>query len=364
MELLPSPHRAERLVLLDLLAGRTPRGHFDAEALLAVTPQALYPYLYWRVGRLGVEVPKALLDGLAWHYRQNALLHLRRTAELRRIGEVLAAAGIRYLVLKGPVLAATVYEDPATRTMIDLDLLVDETAVPRAIAALATIGYSIPNEFEGAELQPGDAPPLVNEQAGLPVIELHALLDSEPDDAWAAVRMVGIGHGVAVPALGREELFAQVVMHASRHHRFEGQLRSLLDVALLLRSQETELDWERLAAEWERRGIAGWIELTIALANALLGSPIPAPFARRPVSPEALAIAAEQLWASKETRIPESVNLMLTGGRRSLKRPWRRLGKLLKAIRAGKMRPRNIAENVALFRKRERLVTLIERPPR
>src|SRR5881394_2041222 len=172
VDLLPAAHRAERMFLLDVLAGRDLNGDFagglDAQAFLAVTPQALYPFVHWRLAPVAerLKAPRALLDPLASHYRTNALLQLRRNADLRRIGDVLGAAAIPHLVLKGPVLAATVYPHPATRTMIDIDLLVHDSDVERAIAALEAIGYRVPPQFAGVTMEAGDAPPLVHEQPG------------------------------------------------------------------------------------------------------------------------------------------------------------------------------------------------------
>jgi len=387
IDLLPAAHREERLLLLDILAGRELRGSFaDAEAFLQVTPQALYPFVHWRLA------PRTILEPLAAHYRKNALLQLRRNADLRRIGEALRAAAIPHLVLKGPVLAATVYPHPATRTMIDVDLLVHDPDLPRAFAALETIGYRVPPQFAGVTMDAGDAPPLVHEQPGSAVIELHTMLDSAPDDpmaleaAWRTARQVDLGNGLTVDALEPGELFAHVVTHLSRHHRFENGLRPLLDVALLLRS--TTFDWDSLVAEWERRGIADWIALTLRLANALLDTPLPDFVRERATSEEALVLAAEQLWFTKEHRIPPQLLFLFArkrlspvhehggeevavprgaaGWRARADRQWDRVARFFDAFRRGALRPRNLRKTVDLFRKRERLFSIMEkaRPPR
>ncbi|MEA2236947.1 MAG: hypothetical protein QOC81_1671 [Thermoanaerobaculia bacterium] len=406
LDLVPAVHRRERLFLLDLLAGGEVDGDFrslDAEGFLAVTPRPLYPFVYRRLAPIASRIgaPEAMLARFAAHYRQNAMMHLRRLADLRRIGEALDAAGIGYLVLKGPVLAATVYDDASTRTMLDVDLLVRDLAP--AMTVLASLGYVIPERFAGALMNAGDAPPLWNGEQGAPIVELHALLDSAPDNpaalesAWSTARVVDLRHDVSVPTLGRGEFLAHVIMHVSRHHRFEGELRSLLDVALLMRSQETEgLDWIALAAEWEARGIAGWIALTLSLANVLLGSAVPEALRRFSPEPEALMLAAEQLWIQKETRVSGRVTSLftrehpapqhaheapvpvpapagITGAWLRARRPWQSMRNVIASLRSGALRPRNVAESVAMLRKRERLYAIVEktstgspngRPPR
>ncbi|HEV7427003.1 MAG TPA: nucleotidyltransferase family protein [Thermoanaerobaculia bacterium] len=391
-DLVPRSHRAERLFLLDLLGSEPTDGDaaasIDAEAFLEVAPKTLYPYLHARLRPVAHRLPSTLTTLLAQHHRQNALTDMRRIADLRGIGAALDAAGIAYLVLKGPILAATVYPEPGTRTMLDVDLLVHDVDMPRAIAALEALGYFVPPRFAGAAMNAGDAPPMINGQPGSPVIELHSLLDSVLDDdaaldaAWRNHRLVGLGNGFAVPALDRGEFFAHVVTHVSRHHRFEDELRSLLDVALLLRSPETEFDWEALTIEWQRRRIDGWIALTLSLASILLGAPMPRTFANMKPARETLMLAAEQLWAKKaqnvagvtslvtgaqpspthphEDALPVVIPAGVAGVRLRASRQWQRALRLFSAFRDGRLRPRNIAENVDLFRKRERLFAILE----
>ena len=241
-------------------------------------------------------------------------------------------------------------------------------------------------------MEAGDAPPLANDDPACAVLELHAMLDSAPDDRTILAttlprsRRIDLGNNITIPALARDEFFAHVVTHVSRHHRFEGELRSLLDVALLLRSRETELDWSSLLPDWERRGVLEWIALTLTLANVLLDAPLPEPFRALAPSDEAIAIAAEQLWVVKEKRIPGGIAHLLTGIRPApvhadahetresvpiphglagvrarFERQWHRAARVVEATRRGAMRPRNVAAMLDLWRKRERLFTLVER---
>ena len=394
LSLIPDSDRAERLFLLDVLAdaiGDRVERDFDAERFLAITPEKLYPLVYVRLQphaqRLGL--PASLLEPLAAAHRKNLFAELRRGAELRRIDGALKGAGIDYLLLKGPVLASTVYPQRAARTMTDLDFLIAEEELPRAMAVLADAGYRVPPRFAGSELAAGDAPPLIHDEPGGPSIELHTMLDSLPEErnALAAMlpsaRMVDVGHGLMLPALERGEFFAHVVAHVSKHHRFEGELRSLLDVALLLRAEEHALDWSALDAEWTRRGLTDWFVLTVALANILLDAPIPSIYRDRTPSTEALAIAAEQLWIVEKSRVPTSITYSVArraptpvhaqvaaetvpvpggmrGARARAERQFERARSVLSAIRRGAMRPSVIASDVDLFLKRERLFALVE----
>ena len=385
-ELVPSAHQRERLFLLALLGRRSGEvpADLDVDAFLDVTPENLHAFVHACLLKLP-NAPRALLDRTAASYRKNVMMMLQRTADLRRLDAALSAAGLPYLVLKGPILAHTVYPEPAMRTMLDLDLLLHDADVERAMAALAEIGYRVPEHFAGATTNPGDAPPLIDTAFGSAVLELHTILDSMPHGdpplarAWAGARRVPAGHGLELPTLDRAEFFAHVVMHVSRHHRFEGELRSLLDVALFLQSKEAALDWRALDEEWSRRGISPWIVLTITLAHILLGSPIPDVYEDRRPSREALAIAAEQLWVTDEHFVPARITQALArrpaapiyhgtaqavpvpkGLRFRVGREWKRVRRAIRAVRTGGLRPRNVARSVDLYLKRERLFALLE----
>jgi hypothetical protein len=388
LDLVPAAQRAERLFLLDLLAGRERDFDGDAEAFLAVAPSKLHPFLHVRLRDRAL--PPALRETLSAAHRRNAMKELRRAAELRRIDAALGAAGIPSLVLKGPVLAATVYPDRASRTMTDLDFLLHERDLSRATAVLGEVGYRMPPQFAGAELAAGDAPPLIHDQPGGPSIELHTMLDSLPDDreALAAMlptaRRVAVGHGLELRTLDRGEFFAHVVLHVSKHHRFEGELRSLLDVALLLHA-ERDLDWSALGAAWERRGILEWIVLTVALAHLLLDAPVPAALAAHPASEEALALAAEQLWIVEKGTVPPRLTFVaagtefspvhagvpahhapvpagMAGARARVARGLELLRRVTTSGVRGGLAPRVFSREVELFRRRERLFAMVEKP--
>ncbi|HEX6099714.1 MAG TPA: nucleotidyltransferase family protein [Thermoanaerobaculia bacterium] len=381
-DLIPQEHRRERLLLLELLSGKDVPFDVDPAAFLTIASKKLHPFLFLRLN--GASLPAVVRDTLSAAYRHGVMRELRRGVELRRIDKALTAAGVRFLVLKGPVLAASVYPDRASRTMTDLDFLVAAEDLPRATSAMRTAGYSVPDRFIGVSLPAGEEPPLIHDDPGGPSIELHTMLDSLPNERdalaamWPQARRVDVGHGLTLPALERGEFFAHVAVHMSKHHRFEGELRSLLDVALLLRSEP--LDWDALIPEWERRGLAEWIVLTGTLAHVLLGAPLPRAFADRRPPDSALAIAAELLWVHDTAAVPQRVTYALAGnvpvpvhdhvagrtvtpprGVRGIPvRVARQVDRLQRVLGAA-IRPRAIASAVALHRKRERLFGIVEK---
>ncbi|MDP8927922.1 MAG: nucleotidyltransferase family protein, partial [Actinomycetota bacterium] len=66
-------------------------------------------------------------------YEQAVRTHLRALADLALIGPVLDARGVPWAVVKGPVLAETVYSRFDLRAYRDLDVLVAPAAFPDAL---------------------------------------------------------------------------------------------------------------------------------------------------------------------------------------------------------------------------------------
>lgn len=81
-------------------------------------------------------------DALQSHVRGVAAHWLLRLDELRRIEQVLSAAGMRVLLLKGSALALWLYPQPFLRMGGDVDLLLESAdASSQAEALLAPMGY-------------------------------------------------------------------------------------------------------------------------------------------------------------------------------------------------------------------------------
>jgi hypothetical protein len=81
------------------------------------------------------------LDDLHDRHEEQLALDLRLEGLLCAAVEVLDAASIEYRALKGPVLARTVYGDPALRSFGDVDVLVRDTDFDGAIDALRALDF-------------------------------------------------------------------------------------------------------------------------------------------------------------------------------------------------------------------------------
>lgn len=152
---------------------------------------------------------------------------------------VLAAAGIRVAVLKGTPLAERYYGSAGARQSNDIDLLVAEADLERALAALSEVGYRAKFDKAGIAHYRSAHHHLVLEHDVYPLLELHfagnvafgARLASEPllerSIRWTSAT------GTTMRVLAPEDEFVFLAMHAASH-RFS-RLVWLLDLSLFSR---------------------------------------------------------------------------------------------------------------------------------
>lgn len=173
----------------------------------------------------------------------------------------LRARGVRGIVLKGPALAAWLYDDGAARPYGDGDVLVAPGDVEAARTTLADLGYALvlnaPPVFGAPHAEPYTRP-------GGGEIDLHWMLSgvtASPATAWRALSArtehldVG-GARFEVLALGGRALV--VALHAAQH----GTGRPLRDLARALERAEPQ-HWR------EARDLAHAVGATAAFARGL-----------------------------------------------------------------------------------------------
>ncbi|RIK58724.1 hypothetical protein DCC62_29230, partial [candidate division KSB1 bacterium] len=76
-------------------------------------------------------------------------------------------------------------------------------------------------------------------------------------------------------ALCPEDLLLHLCIHASYHHQFRFGLRSLCDIAEIIRHYHSRLDWEQLRKRAEEWGVTKCVYLTLRLTNKLLEANVP-----------------------------------------------------------------------------------------
>lgn len=244
--------------------------------------QGIEAYLYVTQARLPtVQVSQAALKHAYYASMGHEAL---REQQLRTLLPVLQH--VEHALLKGAALAYTVYPDPATREMSDIDVWVPFEKWDALIERLRHQGYQVvPSPATpvtllrtfGGELK--FAPP----QSNMLPIELHWPLARgewvrittaiDFQTIWARRQRVSI-LGTPVYILAFEDMLIYAAIHFAVNHRLgHFGLRGLLDVHVL--AQHASLDWAQLvhdAEAWRLRTVL-WVVLT--LTRHFFGSPIP-----------------------------------------------------------------------------------------
>lgn len=209
------------------------------------------------------------------------------TRQLRMLVNELTSAGIEVLPIKGPVLAATAYGDPAMRGASgDLDLVVRQRDFEPAIARLLAAGYT---RHEGA-IDDHDHEQWESEAHLLPsflpatMVELHTDLignfHTAPVDLDAVLsrcRTMTL-FGVPMRVTAAEDLLLYLCLHGSRH--LWSRLLWVCDIDALIRA-ESQLDWDALLERAAAIDATRRVTLGVHLAHTLLGTPLPSWFSAR-----------------------------------------------------------------------------------
>lgn len=232
-------------------------------------------------------------------------------AELRRVVSASAEAGIPVIVLKGPVLAQTIYPDPALRPYDDLDLTIREPDEAAFVDLLHKLGYyERPSEPEVAR-QAGAAHVhegahfhrvFVQSQSGV-VVELHTdpyqlgLKSSVDFQRWQrAMPFDGLPGALM---LSPEDQLIQLSTHALKHGF--SRLIWLKDLDYFVRVLGGQLDWGLLDRIARREGLRPAVWYALLLAEQILGAPVP-PAALRCLTPDLLTRALYR-WMWPRARI-------------------------------------------------------------
>lgn len=222
---------------------RWTEAHIEAARENSVTP-----WLYVELRKIGEHglVPE-LWEQLQADYRRSAISSMRREASLQLILQALGEAGIDVVLLKGACLAESLYEDPAARPMLDIDLLVRDGQEDDAGRVLESLDYGRvlgePDYFHRLFLpafvyrRPAAFPDYVDLHWRLVPMDYYTLPSST---LWSDV-VQAPKHGPRVFYLSKELNFTFTALHCLNHR---GGLRDWLDLLLLL--EREDFNWERL----------------------------------------------------------------------------------------------------------------------
>jgi len=256
----------------------------------------LAPLLYWQLTQIDLDLPPMARAKLAVLRKA----HAKRNQEIAdQLAEILAACAqknIAVLVLKGALLAPTVYAEPALRPMNDIDLLFQADDIDQAEVVLEELGYS--GKHKDADQGPGVVKHLSTyrrdgNEGATPNPYLSADADRmvEPhislEESWFGLK-VDITPGVwdrAVPItlnnqpalrLSLVDLLLHLAVHASFHVIMGSSVfLQLYDIGQVLNVWGDEIKWPELLHRTRQVKAQPFVYAGFYWAKLLYSAPIP-----------------------------------------------------------------------------------------
>ncbi|MCP4327897.1 MAG: nucleotidyltransferase family protein [Alphaproteobacteria bacterium] len=224
------------------------------------------------------RLPESVIGPLQRYSRSQAARHDVLCGILLEIDTMLRSHRIDYILLKGPAYAEHLYGDRDGRHFDDIDILVRLDDHNRAESLLSEIGFK-PDEAP----RPWDAL-LRNFEHAITLsrdgykVDLHRQLRRRPayriNDAeiWSTRQERKVA-GVEVGLLSPEyELAATALEIAHDLERNACTVKTALDLYLLIRRAEGQIEWSRFFADRELENIEPLVTNVFALVLGLTGS--------------------------------------------------------------------------------------------
>ncbi|MGH2805641.1 MAG: nucleotidyltransferase domain-containing protein [Actinomycetota bacterium] len=227
----------------------------------------------------GLSIAPAHAEEIEARHTTNMLRALALERRMLQVYDAFASEGIAAIVLKGPVLANTIYADPSLRPFLDIDLLVHSDDWRTACGVLAALGFrrGLPEPKAGFDERFGKAA-LHRDQLGQQ-LDLHRTLVLGPFGLWA--RSDELFENTSWFELGGQSLRrlddTALLVHACVHAALGARpplpipLRDVAEIA-----SRGDVDWERFAdlvSRWrlgaviEHTSVALRLRLDVAVAQ-------------------------------------------------------------------------------------------------
>lgn len=252
----------------------------DWEYLLGnVSQHSIGSLLYKNLKAVNDEkkVPEYVLNNLRQYYHCTVARNLQLFNKLENVLRILDSAGIKVVLLKGAVLAETVYKNIGLRPMSDIDFAVnfDDTENSQDTARVRMGGEFIRFKKENVAQ-----------------VELVQKIDIE--NPWLDVHYESLrGRDCKINAFNIKELYENAVpfnifninmLQPSPEHQllnlvihgdyFE-KLIWLCDIAELVRCYEGIMDWHKVIKEAEQIGYKNLFFFQLYSARIILDAPVP-----------------------------------------------------------------------------------------
>jgi len=286
-------------------------------------------------------IPGPRLRDIGRHFVSNAVRSRKLISEMFHILDLFAGRGIVGLPYKGPVLSASAYGDPTLRISGDLDILVRQEDVPKAMDLLLSDGFCLHDQAIGRKrfdprgdyhlelTHPGDRAP----------VELHWKFSDDLDfpmdpaqwfEALDCQQVAGRRVGVLRP----EQTLIGLFLHGTKD--LWNRLILVADISKFVRYRP-DLDWQRLLGLATTPDALRMLSVALLLARDLMEVDLPKSVCR--------VIDADRVVRT----FSERISGRLIHGRTSAVRPAQRIPFALAVRRQPRARARYFANYLRIL---------------
>ena len=244
--------------------------------------------MFYHLQRAGLEqlAPPDVYEALQERFNFQIRRNMECMAGAKTVFQLLHTAGIPFLVLKGIALAEHVYPHFAMRTTSDLDILIHKDDLLRADSALTQAGYQTQDSTPTQALlnPPGYLASLEYHKPGLTFAYVHlhwhlvntstpatAFIDKiDMERVWKKSVLAQVA-ATEVRLLCPEHLIIYLCEHALRiGHSFD-RLILVCDIFYAVKTYESQLDWDTVAAEAKALGLLNFVYLGLKIVRCYGG---------------------------------------------------------------------------------------------
>jgi hypothetical protein len=232
--------------------------------------------VYRRMIELGIEDPdEGRIKGIyRYHWTRNQIAWRGKDKIVRKLGE----RGIDTLLLKGAALSRTVYPEPATRGMHDLDILVPLASAETAMALLTGEGW-VAQQFKAihATIERFHGCSFVHPEFRELDLHWHVMRSccrTERDlELWAGARPLVID-GIQTKVLCPADMFLHACEHGT-HPSPASTLQWMVDATFIIRNSPAPFDWARLMDQANKFRLVPMVRNTLEFIRSHFEPSIP-----------------------------------------------------------------------------------------
>lgn len=292
-----------------LMAGLSPQDWQNLIQLAAM--QRITPFLWHCLKQKDLQalLPESVAELFRDATRRNALNNLRLNSDLSRLLTALEKENIPLILLKGIVMANTVYENIGLREMNDIDVLARPADLERIAEILTSMGYHPMQPYSiDVICQTGHhLPRFIKKNAAH--FEIHWTLanpgtgyDMDPQELWQQARSVQIA-GHKTQTLCVEDMLLHLCLHTSYLHPFSFGLRPFCDIGQLIDRAGSSLNWRTvthraISRKWQR-GVYAALRLAVELAEAAVPQKVLDELQPEDLSDSILEMIRTQIFTNK-----------------------------------------------------------------